>query len=235
MEISGQTRLLLPIMLSCKVASVVADYLHPHSLFHAIIEFKGLTFLGAEAPSDREHELDRQTVKQIVSAGSVKTLCSDGCTIGAALKLLEGTTLRNDTTYAIIDKEERFEGTLSLCHLLMLTDATVSGKALAQEPLESGEISHGAKTTDSVQKDAEELIQRCREIEGAVDAKLDLRPVVNSSSYSVRDSMSILRAYNLFRTMGCRNMIVVDVGNKVVGMLTRNDLVDICHPPHEEH
>ena len=30
------------------------------SLFHAIIEFKGLTFLAAEAPSDRTHELDRQ-------------------------------------------------------------------------------------------------------------------------------------------------------------------------------
>ena len=42
MEISGQTRLLLPIMLACKVASVTADWLHPHSLFHAIIEFKGL-------------------------------------------------------------------------------------------------------------------------------------------------------------------------------------------------
>ena len=57
MEISGQTRLLLPIMLACKVASTTADYLHPHSLFHAIIEFKGLTFLGAEAPADRTHEV----------------------------------------------------------------------------------------------------------------------------------------------------------------------------------
>ena len=43
MEITGQVRLLLPIMLACKVGSFVADYLHPHSLFHAIIELKGLT------------------------------------------------------------------------------------------------------------------------------------------------------------------------------------------------
>ena len=49
MEITGQTRLLLPIMLACKIGSVTADTLHPHSLFHAIIEFKGLTFLAAEA------------------------------------------------------------------------------------------------------------------------------------------------------------------------------------------
>ena len=116
----------------------------------------------------------------------------------------------------------------------MLIDATVSGKALAQEPLESGEISHGAKTTESVQKDAEELIQRCREIEGAVDAKLDLRPVVNSSSYSVRDSMSILRAYNLFRTMGCRNRSSSMWATRS-SACSRATTRDICHPPHEEH
>jgi H+/Cl- antiporter ClcA len=49
MEISGQTRQLLPIMLACKMGALVADWLHPHSLFHSIIDFKGLTFLNAEA------------------------------------------------------------------------------------------------------------------------------------------------------------------------------------------
>ena len=33
-----QVRMLLPIMLACKVGSLTADYLHPHSLFHAISE-----------------------------------------------------------------------------------------------------------------------------------------------------------------------------------------------------
>eukprot|EP00966_Prymnesium_polylepis_P085948 1989081-Prymnesium_polylepis.1 len=49
--------------------------------------------------------------------------------------------------------------------------------------------------------------------------------------------MSILRAYTLFRTMGCRHMPVVDIGHQVVGMLTRNELVDVCnpHPPHGHH
>lgn len=47
--------------------------------------------------------------------------------------------------------------------------------------------------------------------------------------------MSILRAYSLFRSMGCRTMVVTDIGNKVVGMLSRPDLVDICHPPHDVH
>ena len=59
--------------------------------------------------------------------------------------------------------------------------------------------------------------------------------MVNTSSYTVRENMSILRAYDLFRTMGCRHMVVVDISNHVVGMLTRNTLVDVCHPPHDIH
>ena len=75
--------------------------------------------------------------------------------------------------------------------------------------------------------------ERCRTLEGAATAPLDLKPVINTSSYTVRENMSILRAYSLFRTMGCRSMVVVDISNHVVGMLTRPDLVDICHPPHD--
>ena len=68
-----------------------------------------------------------------------------------------------------------------------------------------------------------------------MEAKLALGPMINTSSYSVRDNMSILRAYTMFRSMGCRTMVVTDIGNKVVGMLTRHDLVDVCHPPHHVH
>ena len=71
------------------------------------------------------------------------------------------------------------------------------------------------------QKDAEKIMERCRTLEGAATAPLDLKPVINTSSYTVRENMSILRAYSLFRTMGCRFMLVVDIGNQVVGMLTR--------------
>ena len=82
--------------------------------------------------------------------------------------------------------------------------------------------------------DATAVKDHCRRM-GALNTLLPLGPVINTSTYTVRDNMSILRAYTLFRSMGCRQMVVVDIGNHVVGMLTRNDLVDICHPPHEEH
>eukprot|EP01052_Picozoa_sp_SAG31_P071025 SAG31_NODE_29918_length_388_cov_0.719723_1_plen_69_part_00 len=46
--------------------------------------------------------------------------------------------------------------------------------------------------------------------------------------------MSILRAYLLFRTMGCRHMVVLDIANSVIGMLSRHDLADLfdSHTPN---
>lgn len=238
MEISGQTRLLLPIMLACKVASVTADYLHPHSLFHAIIEFKGLTFLAAEAPPERTHELDSQMIKQIL-LGTPHTLASHDATIGSAAQLLEkdiaSGRFSNDTTYPVVDAEDRFEGLISLVHLLALIEATLDGKELHHRPLETAEVVQRSKTKEMCISDAEGVISRCRSIQGAMEAKLALGPMINTSSYSVRDNMSILRAYTMFRSMGCRTMVVTDIGNKVVGMLTRHDLVDVCHPPHHVH
>ena len=232
MEITGQTRLLLPIMLACKIGSVTADTLHPHSLFHAIIEFKGLTFLAAEAPADRTHELDAQMVKQILT-GKPQTLTSHNTSVGSALKVLES-GLHNDVTYAVIDEHERFEGTISLVQLLKLIEGTLDGVELEHRPLEAAECIQRNKTKEMCEADAEAVMARCRQ-SNALDAPLALGPLINTSSYTCNERMSILRAYSLFRTMGCRHMVVCDVGNKVVGMLTRHDLVDVCHPPHDDH
>jgi len=238
MEITGQVRLLLPIMLACKVAAVVADHLHPHSLFHAIIEFKGLTFLGAEAPTDRVAELDRQMIKQIL-IGEPTTLCSSKATIGSVVAVLEkgveSGRFNNDVTYPVVDGENRFEGTISLVQVLKLIEATLSGSELQHRQLERAEILQRSKTKQNVVADTESIIEKAKSKAGALDTLISLAPVVNTSGFTCRDNMSILRAYSLFRTMGCRTMVVTDIGNQVVGMLTRHDLVDVCHPPHDEH
>jgi hypothetical protein len=63
----------------------------------------------------------------------------------------------------------------------------------------------------------------------------DLAPYTNESAFSVRDSFSLHRAYMLFRTMSLRHLIVTDTDNRVVGVLTRRDLMDfrlhgVLHP-----
>lgn len=50
-------------------------------------------------------------------------------------------------------------------------------------------------------------------------------PYVNQSAVSVPGKFSLERAYIIFRTLGLRHMAVVDELNRVIGVITRKDLM----------
>merc|ERR1712173_20099 len=56
---------------------------------------------------------------------------------------------------------------------------------------------------------------------------IDLRPYMNPVPYSVRESSPLTRVFTLFRTMGLRHLVVVDINNKIIGMITRINLVHL--------
>ncbi|KAK3258087.1 hypothetical protein CYMTET_32855 [Cymbomonas tetramitiformis] len=56
--------------------------------------------------------------------------------------------------------------------------------------------------------------------------EIALEEFVNRSAPSVTEAHSALRAYIYFRTLGLRHLVVTDSMNRVVGMITRKDLLD---------
>ncbi|WIA10530.1 hypothetical protein OEZ86_000660 [Tetradesmus obliquus] len=60
---------------------------------------------------------------------------------------------------------------------------------------------------------------------GLLSQVVDLSPYVNSSALKVQETMSLQRAYILFRNMGLRHLVVVDEHNRVRGIVTRKDLL----------
>ena len=54
---------------------------------------------------------------------------------------------------------------------------------------------------------------------------LELREYVNRSAPYVPDSFSVLRAYDLFRSLGLRHLPVVDERGRAAGMVTRKELL----------
>mmetsp|Transcript_32800 Transcript_32800/g.39841 ORF Transcript_32800/g.39841 Transcript_32800/m.39841 type:complete len:791 (-) Transcript_32800:289-2661(-) len=56
------------------------------------------------------------------------------------------------------------------------------------------------------------------------ECDIDLRPYAHTAPYSVQETCSLERAYNAFRTLGCRLLIVVNRYNQCVGTITRKDL-----------
>mmetsp|Transcript_24550 Transcript_24550/g.31948 ORF Transcript_24550/g.31948 Transcript_24550/m.31948 type:complete len:280 (-) Transcript_24550:29-868(-) len=55
---------------------------------------------------------------------------------------------------------------------------------------------------------------------------VDLKPYIDTSSYSAQQTNSLSHSYDLFRSMGLRHLTVVDRRNSVVGMITRCNLLE---------
>ncbi|KAM3356242.1 chloride channel protein CLC-d isoform X1 [Capsicum galapagoense] len=58
-----------------------------------------------------------------------------------------------------------------------------------------------------------------------VEMYIDLAPFLNPSPYVVPEDMSLTKVYNLFRQLGLRHLLVVPRPARVIGMITRKDLI----------
>ncbi|KAG7991557.1 hypothetical protein I3843_02G082600 [Carya illinoinensis] len=54
---------------------------------------------------------------------------------------------------------------------------------------------------------------------------IDLAPFLNPSPYIVPEDMSLTKVYNLFRQLGLRHLFVVPRPSRVIGLITRKDLL----------
>src|ERR1700733_7416581 len=50
-------------------------------------------------------------------------------------------------------------------------------------------------------------------------------PYMSTSTFCVPSQFSLLRTYLLFRSMGARHLVVTDVHNQVLGIITKKDLM----------
>ena len=58
---------------------------------------------------------------------------------------------------------------------------------------------------------------------------VDLRPFCDRTPYIVNELLPLRRVLRLFKAMGLRHLVVVDSRSRVVGMITRRNLVDAEH------
>ncbi|GAV74798.1 CBS domain-containing protein/Voltage_CLC domain-containing protein [Cephalotus follicularis] len=54
---------------------------------------------------------------------------------------------------------------------------------------------------------------------------IDLAPFLNPSPYVVPEDMSLTKVYNIFRQLGLRHIFVVPRASRVIGLITRKDLL----------
>ena len=74
--------------------------------------------------------------------------------------------------------------------------------------------------------DARETSQGPPNLNGPQGEVLDLRPYLNRSAPRVPNTYSVARVYDMFRSLGFRHLVVVDEVNRVVGIVTRKELLE---------
>lgn len=70
-----------------------------------------------------------------------------------------------------------------------------------------------------------EILEKYVETPHFKEVYIDLEPYVNRSASRIDENFSLHRTYIVFRTLGLRHLMVVDSANRVVGIITRKDLM----------
>ena len=70
-----------------------------------------------------------------------------------------------------------------------------------------------------------EILEKYVETPHFKEVYIDLEPYINRSAPRIEENFSLHRTYIVFRTLGLRHLMVVDMANRVVGIITRKDLM----------
>ncbi|KAJ9464335.1 Chloride channel protein D [Diplonema papillatum] len=229
LEITGDLPHLPDIMLCVMTAKTIADcFTHP--LYHSTLDLKCVPFLDWDIhlqymdcytakhliqanPKTLSVLHTRETIENIYKAMSetahnafpvVSTTSIEGGVDGYGV--LKGTVLRTQLEQILWFLYRREKDPLARDQKL-----DYEGLVQVQEQIYWEDLS-GIPFKDGLPDDLN-------------DKFIDLGPLMNTSAFSVPETMSVSATYNLFRGMGLRHLVVVNKSFSVVGMLTRKDLV----------
>jgi chloride channel 7 len=213
-ETTGQLFMITPIMGTVLVAKWVAD-LFNISLYDMHVELKCVPFVEPDPPK----------VMVGMLAGEVMTnpcrKLQEVQSVRGAIQLLNSCTHNG---FAVVSNEgEHFRGLMGRNHLIKLLingKYSVNGSAVSPGLLEITELTGSLQSKNLSLDPVLGLLQTLDD-----SATVDLRSYMNPATITVSPKCPIGRCYTLFRGMGIRHLPVVDDSNRVLGMITRKELM----------
>ncbi|CAM8942075.1 unnamed protein product [Rhodiola kirilowii] len=230
LELTNNLLLLPMMMIVLLIAKTIGDCFNP-SIYEIILHLKGLPFLDANP----EPWMRNLTVGELADVKPpVVTLCS----IEKVSRIVD--VLRNTTHsgFPVLGDDEvlsppvgygearELHGLILRTHLLQVLQK--KWYFHERRRTEEWEISEKFTSVD--------LAERLLNIEDVSVTKeememyADLRPLTNTTPYTILESLSVAKALVLFRQVGLRHMLILPMYQSpeappVVGILTRQDLI----------
>ncbi|KAH7300781.1 hypothetical protein KP509_24G078400 [Ceratopteris richardii] len=224
LELTNNLFLLPLTMLVLLISKSIGD-LFNLSVFDQIIHLKGLPFLEEHADDYMKHLKAHD-----VCSSSLVTLDA----VESVRKIVDTLQRTDHNAFPVIVKDEVtqqpiFHGLILRSHLLVL----LRGRHfLASVPKDSAsDATKSFKSVDFGKPGAGRgmSIRHIRLNPAELEMFLDLRPFTNTSPYTVVDTISLSKAYAVFRGLGLRHLCVIpkiQSGFPIAGILTRHDFIE---------
>ena len=233
METTGSMQLIIPLMLTIFAAKAVGDK-YTHGIYDTHIKIRGAPFL--EEPELAGPTGDKLRVNEV--------MCDDLVTLRPVMRIKELLQILTEThhgAYPVTEHPpayagEEFELHGSITRNLVLkmllhrisfvgeNGSSVTGMNLFSNPRERDELLEQLKQIPFKVPSAREVAHLMSE-DDIRTMSIDLRSFMQRHPSVVHGDARLSRAYRQFRTMGLRHMYVMPSRPRVVGLLTRKDVI----------
>ena len=228
LESTGNVVYLYPIAFSIMFAKLVGDFF-TDGIYDLHVGLKGYPVLPDQPPDERAH-LQASDVME----SSVRTV-QEHEQVGTLLKLLRTTShhgfpvaargggggvlgiILRDQLVTILSRR-RFESRRSASPHLGSFYSSQHGPGTAQPPLSADDFLRPWKEINLEQLALTFTPEDLAKV-------VNLRPYINEAALVTLRTTSLRRVSRLFLTMGLRHLLVVESNPKVVGVITRKDLI----------
>ncbi|KAH9561383.1 hypothetical protein CY35_05G020500 [Sphagnum magellanicum] len=226
LELTNNLSLLPLIMLVLLISKTVGDAFND-AVYHLHVKIKEIPFLEAHPLPFMSHLTARDGItRPLVWFSAIER-------VGTILDVLRST---KHNAFPVID--DNFDGQNDECpvfcglvlrsHLLVLLR-----KRQFMERRERGGLKQGGSfSSTEFAKPGSGKGVKINDIDLDIAEEemfLDLHPVTNTSPYTVLETMSLAKAYTLFRQLGLRHLCVMpkssSEGQPILGLLTRHDFI----------
>lgn len=220
LEATGDMQYVLPLMLTVMAARLIGN-LFNEGLYDIHIHCRQLNFLDEDESVSNLVEFHDWSVSDIMT---LKPICLRPVVrVGEVFDMLQQVSHHS---FPIVDEKD---GGV-LCGTVMRKVICMLIKHKAFGPPDSDEHSN-ARISPLLNWDTLECIYpkypQIHELSISDTERaswIDLRPYIDCAAYTINEFASVQRTYRMFRTLGLRQLCVVNRHNLILGIITRADL-----------
>ncbi|CAN1807682.1 Chloride channel protein CLC-d [Linum perenne] len=222
-EITNNLKLLPLIMLVLLISKAVGDAFN-EGLYEEQARLRGIPLLEAKP----KYQMRTMSAKE--ACGNQKVISLPRVAKVADIVSILRSNKHNG--FPVIDHKRNGEtlvvGLMLRSHLLVLLQSTVD---FQHSPLPFDALGRSRPIRHNFNEFVKPASTKGISVEDIhlssddLEMYIDLAPFLNPSPYVVPEDMSVTKVYNLFRQLGLRHIFVVPRPSRIIGLITRKDLL----------